>query len=1083
MRMTDTHKDTGSVVDRVNKDRAVCQGTGAAVISGLPEPALLPTVPGGDAVRQQAPYGKKETKQNVRVGTWNVGSMTGKLGEIVKVLHRRRVDVCCVQETRWKNAGAQLVGDVESGYKLYWQGNKQGTAGVGVFVTRKWIDYIVEVKRENERIIVVKMIVGARLVNIISAYAPQSGRSDVEKDEFWDKLIALTSNIPVGEMILLGGDLNGHVGSHGDDYMGVHGGFGYGTRNVEGERILDFGDAMEMVVCNTLFKKEDKKLVTFESGEVSSTIDYLMMRRRDRRMVTNVKIIAGEELVKQHRLLIGDYKIEGVKKSKRRFAPRLKVWKLKDETVGSTFANRVTMDAKRVSDAKDVNGKWEVMKEVCLKATEETCGWTKGPPRHKETWWWNEEVSKAVEEKRRCYKEWQRTKNEQDMVTYKESKAKARRAVAAAKDSKRKEFASELESAKGKRNVFRIAKQMAKERQDVLGVNCLKDSRGKIVVDGDEIKGIWKGYMEKLLNEENEWDNSTACEEKEGPCCRITQEEVRKALESMKKGKAAGQSRVVTEMLQAASDVGIEWLTELCNAIVSEGAIPDDWKGSITIPVYKGKGDPLECGSYRAIKLLEHAMKVVEKVLEKRIREQVKIDDMQFGFMSGKGTTDAIFVIRQMQEKHSAKGKNLYYAFVDLEKAFDRVPREVVRWALRKAGVDEWLVRTVLTMYEGAKTVIRTESGDSESFQVKVGLHQGSILSPLLFVIVMEIVTRGLREGLPWELLYADDLVLMATNMVELREKVLRWKRGMEGKGLKVNVGKTKVMIGGEGVAEVEETSKWPCAVCSKGVGRNSVQCTRCLKWVHKRCSGVKEIRLAASATFVCSKCVRGPQVDCERDEGLEVENGVVLEKVSKFCYLGDMLNANGGADSAVIARVRSAWKKFRELSPILTHKGASLAVKSKVYTCCVRSCMLYGSETWPLKVEHEAKLESTEMRMVRWMCGVSLQERKTSNELRSRFGIESIVDVVRRNRLRWFGHVQRKSEDDWIRKCTVLEVEGRKPKGRPKKTWMDGVKKDMNQLGLVVNDAEDRDRWRRMIWGKPADPGAPGQTAVKRRR
>jgi hypothetical protein len=186
-----------------------------------------------------------------------------------------------------------------------------------------------------------------------------------------------------------------------------------------------------------------------------------------------------------------------------------------------------------------------------------------------------------------------------------------------------------------------------------------------------------------------------------------------------------------------------------------------------------------------------------------------------------------------MQEKYNAKGKKLYYAFIDLEKAFDRVPREVVRWALRRAGVDEWLVNTVMAMYDGARTVIRTPDGDSESFEVKVGLHQGSILSPLLFVTVMEMMTREFGEGLPWELLYADDLVLMADSIEQLKEKILNWKRGMEAKGLKVNVGKIKVMIGGEGAMEVEATCKWPCGVCNKGVGRNSIKCTGCQKWVH----------------------------------------------------------------------------------------------------------------------------------------------------------------------------------------------------------------------------------------------------------
>jgi len=86
----------------------------------------------------------------------------------------------------------------------------------------------------------------------------------------------------------------------------------------------------------------------------------------------------------------------------------------------------------------------------------------------------------------------------------------------------------------------------------------------------------------------------------------------------------------------------------------------------------------MECGTYRGIKLLEHAMKVVERIFEHRIRQQIEIDDMQFGFMKGKGTTDAIFMARQMQENFRVKGRKLYFGFVDLEKAFDRVPREVI---------------------------------------------------------------------------------------------------------------------------------------------------------------------------------------------------------------------------------------------------------------------------------------------------------------------------------------------------------------------------------------------------------------------
>ena len=163
-------------------------------------------------------------------------------------------------------------------------------------------------------------------------------------------------------------------------------------------------------------------------------------------------------------------------------------------------------------------------------------------------------------------------------------------------------------------------------------------------------------------------------------------------------------------------------MTDLINNIVKEGCIPDDWRKSILVPVYKGKGDPLVCGPYIAITLLEQPIMVLERVLEKGIRCQVSIDNMQLGFMPGKGTTDAIFIMRQVQEKHQAKKKKLYYAFVDLEKAFDR---EVVRWALHKLVVDEWLIRTVMALYTEAGTVVRTDAGLSESFEVKVVCIKG----------------------------------------------------------------------------------------------------------------------------------------------------------------------------------------------------------------------------------------------------------------------------------------------------------------------------------------------------------------------
>jgi len=162
-------------------------------------------------------------------------------------------------------------------------------------------------------------------------------------------------------------------------------------------------------------------------------------------------------------------------------------------------------------------------------------------------------------------------------------------------------------------------------------------------------------------------------------------------------------------------------------------------------------------------------MKVVERIFKHRIRQQIEIDDMQFRFMKGKGTADAIFTARQMQENFRVKGKKLYFGFVDLEKAFDRGAREVISWAMRKLGVEEWLVSAVMSTYSDAKTVVRTVYGNSKSFEVKVGMHQGSALSPLLFVIAMEAICREFRVALPWELLYADHLAVIAETVKQKR--------------------------------------------------------------------------------------------------------------------------------------------------------------------------------------------------------------------------------------------------------------------------------------------------------------------------
>ena len=1040
----------------------------------VPDPRVERSLASGQEIQKKT--GRYQGKyKELRLATLNVGSMTGKEGELVKELVYRGVKACCMQEVKWTGEGQMKLGENDQ-FTFYWKGQdvSKGVANAGVGIMLESDIDVIDVNGISERLMIMKIRTGAGILNIFSAYAPQTGLTNETKDIFWNELYEQVRKVPKDEWIWFGGDLNGHIGKNSGGYSAVHGGVGYGDRNADGVRILEFCDTFGLTIGNTWFKRNEKRLITYASGEGKSIIDFIIVRAEDRKLIRNVKVIPGLEIVRQHKLVVCDIKFKVNRVQKVKWQSRTKIWKLKDEKVHVEYEQKLSEIDNLGGD--NVNGKWSIMKETLLKTAEEVCGKTKGPPRHKETWWWKPELDDIVEKKKKCYKDWFKAdkKNQEKRDELKElymvANRKCKRAVEAAKRTKRREFANKLNTAEGMQNVFKIAKQMVKDSKISLGGSCLKDENGKVVTGDENLKKLWKKFMEKLLNEENEWDGKVEADKVEGPQLEISQEEVKNVMKKMKYGKAGGPTGVVADMFKAGGETVVKWITNLCNSIVTEGKIPDDWTKSTMATLYKGKGDPMKCGSYRGIKLLEHGLKIFDGIIDVRIRKIVKIDESQFGFIPGRGTMDAVFVVRQLQEKMLGKTRRLYLAFVDLEKAFDRVPREVVKWALRKEGVPEWLVAMVMSTYSKATTAVRVGQGLSEEFEVKVGVHQGSKLSPLLFVIVMQAVTKHVASGLPWELLYADDLVIMAESEDELRTKLIEWKSEMEKKGLRVNMGKTKVMCSEYGKGKVNKGAKFPCGVCGNGVSNNAMECSKCKQWVHKKCikskksvsTLIRELR-ERGENFICSKCKFEEEVGSGFVNGKEmVLNGEEkCEVVDKFCYLGDMLSVGGGADAAVVTRVSSGWKKFRELEPILTDKDVTSKIKGDLYTACVRSVMIYGAETWPMTQVLAKKLDCVEMRMVRWMCGVSLKDHFRSEDLRKRLGIINIEEVVRRARLRWFGHVRRKDDEHWVKKCMDLAVEGTTLKGN-RKTWRKTVDEDMKLKGLKEEDCVNRPRWRR---------------------
>ena len=144
-------------------------------------------------------------------------------------------------------------------------------------------------------------------------------------------------------------------------------------------------------------------------------------------------------------------------------------------------------------------------------------------------------------------------------------------------------------------------------------------------------------------------------------------EEVQDAIKCWKNGKAPGPSSVTADMLKLAGDSAAKELLALFQQILRKQVCPSQWSDSLTVALYKGKGDPLSCQSHRGLRLLEHGMKVFKKSLEKRLRSLVEIGDQQFAYCRGKSCTDAIFVLRRLQEKYMGKRKKLFLIFVDLQ--------------------------------------------------------------------------------------------------------------------------------------------------------------------------------------------------------------------------------------------------------------------------------------------------------------------------------------------------------------------------------------------------------------------------------
>ena len=274
-----------------------------------------------------------------------------------------------------------------------------------------------------------------------------------------------------------------------------------------------------------------------------------------------------------------------------------------------------------------------------------------GKPRtEREEWWWKDEIQLVLKEKKELKKRWEQTRLQADRVEYQRKKKEAKRAVAVARAEAASELYEELETVEGQKKIYTKSKYRNKATKDISHVKQMKDGSGAVLRDEERVKKRWKEYFENLLNEEYPREQHQNGTPNQGLTIGVTRAEVECALRKMKNNKATGPDEIPVEAWRALGVEGVDLLWDLMIKIEEQEHIPDEWRESVLVPIYKEKGDVQECQNYRGIKLLSHTMKIWERIVNKRVRGEVEVAEEQFGFMPGRGTTNAIFILRQMAE-------------------------------------------------------------------------------------------------------------------------------------------------------------------------------------------------------------------------------------------------------------------------------------------------------------------------------------------------------------------------------------------------------------------------------------------------
>jgi hypothetical protein len=566
------------------------------------------------------------------------------------------------------------------------------------------------------------------------------------------------------------------------------------------------------------------------------------------------------------------------------------------------------------------------------------------------------------------------------------------------------------------RKLYKIIGQQSKPSSGIS--ETIRDTSGSVITDCALRRNRWREHFDDLLNHDDPPVSNRLLEPPVTTPSTIyvanldppSVLEISTIIHRLRNNKAPGEDAIPPEIFKVCSPTISLWLKDIFNSIWLTEEIPQDWRESVLLPFFK-KGDKSLCSNYRGISLIDVAGKIFAVLLLNRfqnIRDE-RTRENQAGFRPGRGCVDQIFSLRRILEHRSRYQQPTVTCFIDFASAFDSLHRLSLWRILEADGLPLKLINLIKAYYinPGCRVLINGEKTDR--FETKTGVRQGCPLSPVLFNFVIDWVLEKSLDGSEGvnispqqritDLDYADDIAILTNTYTEMQDVLNRIDNVSRSVGLRINASKTKIF----------------------------------------------------------SSCV--PNAEISR----VILSGVAIEEVHHFRYLGSTFLPNGQSKDEITARIDAARKAFFQLrKPLWSRREISLCTKLKVYQAAVRTILLYGCETWPLRVEDERRLMVFDHWCLRIILRVRYFDMVSNESIRNRCHIKSLTITIKEKRLRWFGHVLRKPPEEITKQVLFAEPisSWNRKRGGQILTWSDRMKKDLEiSLGPAVYGLR---RWNR---------------------